>query len=104
MSSFDCLYILWSENMDVAEVSGLNDWQTLLTDGQLSEVFVLQVGVDVSLFGIGVVFQLKLLLSDWKVLFSLVGEGGLFFDLVDGGIKVLGGSADLSLELSIFSL
>jgi hypothetical protein len=71
-----------SENVYAAEVSSLDEAEGLLTDGEFSEVLVLEVSVDLGFLSEGGVLELKLLLVDVEVLLALVGEAGELLDLV----------------------
>jgi len=93
-----------NSNVDSAEVGVLDEAETLLTDGEFTEVLVLQVGEDLGFLGVGVVLELKLGLVVLAVLITSVAElDGLFDLIVDGG-QVVVEVVDGTLELSVFGV
>lgn len=93
-----------SSQGDAAEIDALDEAETLLTDGEFSEVFSSQVLVDVSFLSEQVVFQIKLGLEGLSVSISLGDEGSQFLDFVLNCSEVNGDGGDGSLEFGVFGI
>ena len=67
-------------NLDVWEISALDDRQSLLTDSEFSGEFVLQIGVGIGFFSISVILQFKFSSELLSISISLISE---FTQLID---------------------
>lgn len=76
----------------------------MLTDGEFTEVLVLQVGEDLGLLGVGGVLKLELSDVGLAVLLSGVAEVHGLFDLVEDGGEVVVEVVDGTLELSVLGI
>lgn len=73
-------------------------------NGDFSEVFVLEVGVDLSLLSVLVVLKFELSAEGLSVLIALGFEGSEVIDLLLNGGEVLVGVVDGALEVSILGV
>lgn len=110
-----CVFILSLSEVDRgSEVSGVDQGEGLLGDGQLSEELVLEVGVDFSFLDVGLVLELELGDVLLPVGLSLVEEGVALVDLLysrwqgvlltDGGVVVDGGVVQVGLEVGVLGV
>ena len=76
----------------------------MLTHGEFTEILVLEVSVDLSLFGIGLLFKLKLSLICLAILVALIAELGQLGNLVLNGSQILVGVIELTLEIGILGI
>lgn len=90
--------------MDSTEIARFDNLQSLFSNCLFSQVFVLEVGVDLGFLGILGVFEVQLGLECPSVLNSLLLVGISLVDLVLGSNQVDVDLVDLSLEVSVFGV
>lgn len=74
--------------MDTTEITSFNNLESLFCDGDFSQVFVLEVGVDLGFLGVLVVLEFKLGDEGLSVSDSLLFVGISLVDFICRGIEL----------------